>query len=74
MRLRFYWYGQIPLALNNPFRFTRGCNFVSKPNMADQEENFYIELSRNVIRFEPVSKVTNVFFDDTNRQVKRLVF
>ena len=33
------------------------------------EENFYIELSKNPIRFEPVNQATNVFFDDTNRQV-----
>ena len=32
-------------------------------------ENFYIQLSNNPVRFEPVSKVTNVFFDDSNRQV-----
>jgi hypothetical protein len=40
--------------------------------MADisQEENFfYIELCKNPIQFEPFSKVTNVFFDDSNRQV-----
>ena len=35
---------------------------------ADDEETVYIELSKNPIRFEPVSKVTNVFFDDSNRQ------
>ena len=32
-------------------------------------DNFYIQLSNNPVRFEPVSKVTNVFFDDANRQV-----
>ena len=37
----------------------------------DDEDNVYIELSKNPIRFEPVSKVTNVFFDDSNRQVGR---
>jgi len=38
--------------------------------MAGQaEDNFYIALSSNPIRFEPVSQVTNVFFDDTNLQV-----
>lgn len=29
----------------------------------------YLELSQNPIRFEPVSKVTNVFFDDTSKEV-----
>ncbi|XP_049810731.1 regulator of MON1-CCZ1 complex-like [Schistocerca nitens] len=32
-------------------------------------EKYYLELSRNPIRFEAVSKVTNVFFDDSNKQV-----
>ena len=30
----------------------------------------YLALSSEPIRFEPVSKVTNVFFDDTNKEVK----
>ena len=34
----------------------------------EEEDSVYIELSKNPIRFEPVSKVTNVFFDDSNRQ------
>ena len=34
-----------------------------------EEENFYVQLSKNPIRFEPVSKVNGVFFDDSNRQV-----
>ena len=33
------------------------------------DDSFYIQLSKAPVRFEPVSKVTNVFFDDTNRQV-----
>ncbi|XP_070554842.1 regulator of MON1-CCZ1 complex-like isoform X7 [Ptychodera flava] len=36
--------------------------------MAD-EESYYIELSQNPTRFEPISKVTNVFFDEVNKQV-----
>ncbi|XP_066997555.1 regulator of MON1-CCZ1 complex [Anabrus simplex] len=32
-------------------------------------ERHYLELSPNPIRFEAVSKVTNVFFDDCNKQV-----
>ena len=35
----------------------------------DEDDNYYLELSKDAVRFEPVSKVTNVFFDDTNRQV-----
>ncbi|XP_064624746.1 regulator of MON1-CCZ1 complex-like isoform X2 [Lineus longissimus] len=34
-----------------------------------QGGQFYIELCQNPIQFEPFSKVTNVFFDDSNRQV-----
>ena len=34
----------------------------------EEDDSVYIELSKNPIRFEPVSKVTNVFFDDSNRQ------
>ncbi|KAL5015940.1 hypothetical protein ScPMuIL_005529 [Solemya velum] len=38
--------------------------------MADVDEgSFYIELCKTPIRFEPVSKVTNVFYDDANKQV-----
>lgn len=33
------------------------------------DENFYIELCKNPIRFDPVDKVTNVFYDDANKQV-----
>ena len=40
-----------------------------KMAVKEDDENVYIELSKNPIRFEPVSKVTNVFFDDSNRQV-----
>lgn len=29
----------------------------------------YLELSNNPIRFEAVGQLTNVFFDDSNRQV-----
>lgn len=29
----------------------------------------YLELSSNPIRFEAVGQLTNVFFDDSNRQV-----
>ncbi|XP_019639052.1 PREDICTED: uncharacterized protein C18orf8-like [Branchiostoma belcheri] len=35
--------------------------------MAD--DSFYLELSRSPIRFDPVSNVNNVFFDENNRQV-----
>ena len=37
--------------------------------MATGEENFYIHLCKNPVRFEPVSKANNVFFDDANKQV-----
>lgn len=37
--------------------------------MADEEGSFYIELCKNPIRFDPVDKVTNVFYDDANKQV-----
>lgn len=30
---------------------------------------YYLELSSNPIRFDSVSQLTNVFFDDGNRQV-----
>lgn len=32
-------------------------------------EEFYLQLSENPIRFDAVSQLTNVFFDDTNGQV-----
>ncbi|XP_002737795.1 regulator of MON1-CCZ1 complex-like [Saccoglossus kowalevskii] len=34
-----------------------------------EDEGFYIELSPHPTRFEPVSKATNVFFDEVNKQV-----
>ncbi|XP_071965710.1 regulator of MON1-CCZ1 complex-like [Antedon mediterranea] len=34
-----------------------------------EEENFYIQLSPKPTRFEPVTKVSNVFFDEAKRQV-----
>ncbi|XP_033739671.1 regulator of MON1-CCZ1 complex-like [Pecten maximus] len=38
--------------------------------MAEADDsNFYIELRKNPIRFDPVDKVTNVFYDDANKQV-----
>lgn len=30
---------------------------------------YYLELSNDPIRFDAVSQLTNVFFDDSNRQV-----
>lgn len=30
----------------------------------------YLELSNNPVRFEAVNQVTNVFFDDSNKQVR----
>lgn len=29
----------------------------------------YLELSENPVRFEPVNQLTNVFYDDCNRDV-----
>ncbi|KAK7492946.1 hypothetical protein BaRGS_00015893 [Batillaria attramentaria] len=38
--------------------------------MASGEDGqYYVELCKNPIRFEPVSKANNVFFDDANKQV-----
>ncbi|XP_038050972.1 regulator of MON1-CCZ1 complex-like [Patiria miniata] len=34
-----------------------------------EEHNFYVELSTNPVRFEPISKATNVFYDEVKRQV-----
>lgn len=36
-----------------------------------EEDTIYLNLSSNPIRFEPVSKVTNVFYDDANQQVSQ---
>jgi hypothetical protein len=41
--------------------------------MAEEvSDDYYLELSATPIRFESVSKVTNVFFDDSNKQVSKL--
>jgi len=34
-------------------------------------DNYYLELSPDPIRFESVSCLTNVFFDDSKQQVSR---
>lgn len=34
-----------------------------------EKKLFYLELSAEPIRFDAVSQLTNVFFDDSNRQV-----
>lgn len=34
------------------------------------EDNFYLFLSeRNYLKFDPVSQITNVFFDDSKKQI-----
>ncbi|XP_072016705.1 regulator of MON1-CCZ1 complex-like [Amphiura filiformis] len=33
------------------------------------DQNFYVQLSTNPVRFEPISKATNVFYDEVKRQV-----
>jgi hypothetical protein len=41
--------------------------------MAEEvSDDYYLELSATPIRFESVSKITNVFFDDSNKQVSKL--
>ena len=37
--------------------------------MASSDGLHYIELCKTPIRFDPVSKATNVFYDDANQQV-----
>ena len=34
-----------------------------------EEESIYLNLCSTPIRFEPVSKITNVFYDESNQQV-----
>lgn len=36
------------------------------------EESFYLELCSDPIRFDSVSQITDVFFDDSNKQVNHL--
>lgn len=33
-------------------------------------ENFYLELTKEPVKFESVSSLTNVFFDDSKQQVR----
>lgn len=39
-----------------------------------EKKLFYLELSSEPIRFDSVSQLTNVFFDDSNRQVSKSEF
>ena len=39
---------------------------------AGEDSQHYVELCKNPIRFEPVSKANNVFFDDANKQVQHV--
>ena len=38
-------------------------------NSAAVDQNYYVQLSSSAIRFEPISKATNVFYDEVKRQV-----
>lgn len=42
---------------------------VSNVTPQAEEGSYYLQLCKNPIRFELVSKATNVFFDDSNKQV-----
>lgn len=33
------------------------------------EQSYYLELCSDPIRFDPVSQITDVFFDESNKQV-----
>jgi hypothetical protein len=47
---------------------------VSTVDMAeDISDDYYLELSPSPVRFESVSKVTNVFFDDCNKQASEVL-
>lgn len=35
----------------------------------DSFQDSYLELSEDPVRFEPVNQLTNVFFDDSNKDV-----
>ena len=37
---------------------------------SENEESYYLGLNENPVRFEPIGKVTNVFFDECNNQVR----
>ena len=52
--------------VNNPFTLPLGWR-GKMGAMGDTRG--YLELSSDPVRFEPVSKVTNVFFDDTSKEV-----
>lgn len=39
----------------------------------DMSDNNYLELSNEPIRFESLSHVTNVFFDDSQQQVSFII-
>ena len=32
-------------------------------------DSYFVELGKNPVRFDPVGEVTNVFFDESNKQV-----
>lgn len=34
------------------------------------EQSYYLELCSDPIRFDAVSQITDVFFDDSNKQVR----
>lgn len=41
--------------------------------MGDQTTELYLELSETPLRFEAVNQLTNVFFDDSNKDVGNLL-
>lgn len=40
---------------------------------ANMDQKYYLELCSNPIRFDSVSQLTTVFFDDANKQVRTLI-
>lgn len=38
-------------------------------SLLDQNDDYYLELSQEPVKFEPVNDVTDVFFDDSKQQV-----
>ena len=42
--------------------------------MSKSSDGMFLHLSHDPIRFEPVSKVTNVFFDGTTKEVSHSMY
>lgn len=56
--------------IRNDIRVQNNIKYKSKEEVANRMEQYYLELCNDPIRFDPISQINEVFFDDSNKQVR----